>query len=112
MLDNNDTISEERLARETETETVEEVPLKAKQTPSEPSRQDVLRSQIAELVAEYHSEAFPARAFAPGETTVPVSGKVFDAEDIQYLVDSSLDFWLTTGRFALQFEREFAKFCG
>ncbi|MGE5111250.1 MAG: lipopolysaccharide biosynthesis protein RfbH, partial [Acidobacteriaceae bacterium] len=41
-----------------------------------------------------------------------VSGRVFDEEEIQLLVDSSLDFWLTTGRFADQFEREFAKFIG
>jgi CDP-6-deoxy-D-xylo-4-hexulose-3-dehydrase len=39
---------------------------------------------------------------------VPVSGKVFDADDVQSLVDSSLDFWLTTGRFAKQFEEQFA----
>ena len=108
MLDN-DTISEERMARETET------PEEAAPTPdvvSELSRQDAIRAQIAGLVAEYHAEAFPTRSFVPGETNVQVSGKVFDAEDIQYLVDSSLDFWLTTGRFALQFEREFARFCG
>ena len=38
-----------------------------------------------------------------------MSGRVFDAEDLTHLVDSSLDFWLTTGRFAHQFERRFAK---
>ena len=43
---------------------------------------------------------------------VPVSGKVFDAEDVQYAVDASLDFWLTTGRFAEQFERQFARVMG
>jgi CDP-6-deoxy-D-xylo-4-hexulose-3-dehydrase len=43
---------------------------------------------------------------------VPVSGKVFDAEDVQHAVDASLDFWLTTGRFAEQFEREFARLMG
>jgi CDP-6-deoxy-D-xylo-4-hexulose-3-dehydrase len=48
----------------------------------------------------------------PGETPVPVSGKVFDASDLQSLVDSSLDFRLTTGRFAAQFEKVFARFFG
>ncbi len=43
---------------------------------------------------------------------VPVSGRVFDGEDVQTLVDSSLDFWLTTGRFAAQFEKQFARFFG
>lgn len=71
-----------------------------------------LRQSILELVAEYHAVAFPERAFTPGESAVPVSGKVFDATELQYLVDSSLDFWLTTGRFAAQFEREFARFFG
>ena len=76
------------------------------------SRADELRSQIREMVSSYHREAFPAGPFVPGETPVPVSGRVFDEEEIQYLVDSSLDFWLTTGRFADQFEREFAKLIG
>ena len=70
---------------------------------------DQLRAQILELVAEYAAEAFPAKQFIPGSSSVPVSGRVFDAMDIQYLVDSSLDFWLTTGRFAEQFEKEFAR---
>ena len=73
-------------------------------------RAEQLRAQILELVTEYAAEAFPQREFIPGESAVPVSGRVFDAEDIQTLVDSSLDFWLTTGRFAKQFEREFAQF--
>jgi CDP-6-deoxy-D-xylo-4-hexulose-3-dehydrase len=71
-----------------------------------------LRSQILDLVAQYHDAAFPTRTFVPGESAVPVSGRVFDATEIQSLVDSSLDFWLTTGRFANQFEREFAKVFG
>jgi CDP-6-deoxy-D-xylo-4-hexulose-3-dehydrase len=48
----------------------------------------------------------------PGESSVPVAGKVFDHTELQYLVDASLDFWLTTGRFAAQFEREFAQVFG
>ena len=62
------------------------------------------------LTSDYYTAAFPIREFIPGITPVPVSGKVFNAEELQYLVNSSLDFWLTTGRFAHQFEREFAKF--
>lgn len=73
---------------------------------------DILRSKIKELAVEYIPEAFPTKKFVPGESNVPVSGKVFDAEDLQYLLDASLDFWLTTGRFADQFEREFAKVMG
>jgi CDP-6-deoxy-D-xylo-4-hexulose-3-dehydrase len=73
-------------------------------------RADKLRAQIWELVAEYAAEAFPAKQFMPGISSAPVSGRVFDGEDVQYLVDSSLDFWLTTGRYADQFEKEFARF--
>jgi CDP-6-deoxy-D-xylo-4-hexulose-3-dehydrase len=71
-----------------------------------------LRLQIRSLVSEYHAAAFAAKGFFPGQTAVPVSGRVFDETEIQSLVDSALDFWLTTGRFAAEFEREFAKFMG
>ena len=76
------------------------------------NRKSELRSQILELVAEYHQEAFPYKEFIPGSSAVPVSGKVFDATELQYLVDSSLDFWLTTGRFAAEFERKLADWMG
>ena len=71
-----------------------------------------LRSRILSLVAEYAGEQWPERTFVPGTSTVPVSGKVFDAEDVQHLVDASLDFWLTTGRFAREFELSFAEWWG
>jgi CDP-4-dehydro-6-deoxyglucose reductase, E1 len=71
-----------------------------------------LRSQILNLVAEFHQEQFPEKQFVPWQSHVPVSGKVLDANDMQHLVDASLDFWLTTGRFALEFERQFARFFG
>jgi CDP-4-dehydro-6-deoxyglucose reductase, E1 len=73
---------------------------------------EALRQQILNLVAEYHQVQFAQQEFIPGETPVPVSGKVFDAFDLQSLVDSSLDFWLTTGRFANRFERDFASRMG
>jgi CDP-6-deoxy-D-xylo-4-hexulose-3-dehydrase len=76
------------------------------------SRSDELRQKIRELTAEYYGEAFSAKPFVPGETPVQVAGRVFDAAEMESLVDSALDFWLTTGRFAEQFEREFAKFIG
>src|SRR5271155_1055678 len=71
-----------------------------------------LRKQIMELTAEYHAEAFPAREFVAGTSVVPVSGKVIGAEDICSVVDSALDGWFTTGRFAREFERRLAKFVG
>ena len=71
-----------------------------------------LRQEILQLIAAYYAEAFSSREFVPGETPVPVSGRVFDADDLVHLVDASLDFWLTTGRYADQFEWEFARFMG
>jgi CDP-6-deoxy-D-xylo-4-hexulose-3-dehydrase len=71
-----------------------------------------IRDAIRGLVTEYVKTAFPATPFTPGESAVPVSGKVFDEMEVQNLVNSSLDFWLTTGRFAEEFEREFAKVMG
>ncbi|MGA2962643.1 MAG: lipopolysaccharide biosynthesis protein RfbH [Candidatus Korobacteraceae bacterium] len=71
-----------------------------------------LRERILALITEYHTEAFAAPQFIPGETPIPVAGRVFDSAEMRSLVDSALDFWLTTGRFAEQFEREFARFMG
>jgi CDP-6-deoxy-D-xylo-4-hexulose-3-dehydrase len=71
-----------------------------------------LRRRILELVAEYHETAFAERTFVPGESPVPVAGRVFDAADMCSLVDSSLDMWLTTGRFAAEFGSTFARYFG
>jgi len=84
--------------------------------PNEISPQDdaagAIRAQILDLVREYHAVAFPDAPFVAGSSPIPVSGRVFDDDDIVKLVDSSLDFWLTTGRFAAEFERKFAKRMG
>ena len=77
--------------------------------PDAASRADALRAQIGALVAEYHDVAFAPQPFTPGVTPVPVSGRVFGAAELGNAVDASLDFWLTTGRFAHEFERRFAK---
>ncbi len=71
-----------------------------------------LKEQILELVRQYHDVAFPGSTFFPGVTHIPASGKVFDAEDMQNLVESGLDFWLTTGRFASRFEKQCADVVG
>ena len=73
-------------------------------------RSDQLRAKILELTAEFVAEEFSAKEFIPGESPVAVAGRVFDAADVQSLIDSGLDFWLTSGRFSRQFEREFANF--
>jgi len=71
-----------------------------------------LRDEIRALVKRYYNVALAPQPFVPGQTSVPVSGKVFDSNELEYLVEASLDAWLTTGRFAAQFERDFAAFMG
>jgi len=75
-------------------------------------KKDALREQILELVGKYYAEAFPKKPFLGGISQIPVSGKVFDSDELTNLVDSSLDFWLTSGRYAHEFEEEFAKVMG
>jgi CDP-6-deoxy-D-xylo-4-hexulose-3-dehydrase len=75
-----------------------------------PGNKEDLRRRILDLVREYHGEAFKAREFEPGRTPVPYAARVFDHEEIVNLVDAGLDFWLTAGRYAGLFEREFASF--
>lgn len=72
----------------------------------------VMKAKILGLVAQYYDVAFEQTPFVPGQTPIPVSGRVFDAQDIQLAVEASLDFWLTSGRFTKQFEQEFAHFLG
>jgi len=71
-----------------------------------------LRQQILDLTLEFQAEAFPKREFVPGTSTVPVSGKVIDGSDIAAVVDSALDAWFTTGRWAKDFEKKLARFFG
>jgi CDP-6-deoxy-D-xylo-4-hexulose-3-dehydrase len=71
-----------------------------------------LRRQILSLVEDYYRAAFADEGFEPGRSMVPYAGRVFDAKELVSLVDSSLEFWLTAGRFASRFEREFARFMG
>ena len=78
----------------------------------ETERVAALRQQILDLVARYHDEAFAPAPFVPGESAVPVSGRVFDSADLQLLAQAGLEFWLTAGHFATQFEQEFAKRMG
>jgi len=73
---------------------------------------DTLRMQVIDLVREYYKAAFPKHKFRPGESAIPYAGRVFDDEELVNLVEAGLDFWLTSGRFARQFEREFAQFFG
>ena len=71
-----------------------------------------LRKDIAALVKEYADLQYVDKEFVPGEDVVPPSGKVIGETELQYMVDASLDGWLTTGRFNEQFEKGLADFIG
>jgi CDP-4-dehydro-6-deoxyglucose reductase, E1 len=69
-----------------------------------------LRNEIVELTKEYYHTKWKEKEFNPGLDYIPVSGKVFDEKELAFLIDSSLDFWLTAGRYAGEFEKRFAKY--
>jgi CDP-6-deoxy-D-xylo-4-hexulose-3-dehydrase len=75
-------------------------------------RLDDLRSKIGDLVQQYADIAYAPKPFLPGQSAVPVSGKVIGAQELKLMVDASLDGWLTTGRFNTEFERRLAGFLG
>lgn len=70
------------------------------------------REQIKALVAQYYKDfKEPKKAFEPGDR-INYASRVFDEKEMQALTDAALDFWLTTGRFAEQFEKDFASWIG
>lgn len=71
-----------------------------------------LRAQIAELVQQYADQQLAPKRFVPGQSVVPVSGKVIGAKELQLMVEASLDGWLTTGRFNAAFEERLARYLG
>ena len=73
---------------------------------------DKIRKNILELVKEYASLDFDVKSFVPGITVIPPSGKLIGSEELQNMVEASLDGWLTTGRFNELFEKRLAQFVG
>lgn len=72
-----------------------------------------LKEQILELVKQYHASCHVRNEdFRPGEDRIPYSGRVYDADEMVNLVDSSLDFWLTYGRYSIKFEKMLAEYLG
>jgi CDP-6-deoxy-D-xylo-4-hexulose-3-dehydrase len=70
------------------------------------------RAEILGKVREHYEATWGDRSFEPGSDPVLVSGRVFDAEELVSLVDSALDFWLTTGRYAEELQRGLARYLG
>lgn len=75
------------------------------------NEQELRRRAIEAAVRYYESRHGERKPFQPGDR-IPYAARVFDGREIANLVDASLDFWLTTGRYAEMFERGFAEFLG
>ncbi|ABA88379.1 CDP-4-dehydro-6-deoxyglucose dehydratase/reductase [Syntrophotalea carbinolica DSM 2380] len=76
-------------------------------------REQQLRQKAIEAAIDYcrHVHTAPKKPFAPGDR-IPYGGRIFDEQDMAHLVDASLDFWLTAGRYADRFEAALADFLG
>lgn len=85
--------------------TASNMPLQAKSA-------DSIRREIADLVQQYAEIAYAPSVFLPGASAVPPSGKLMGAQELKYMVEASLDGWLTTGRFNAEFEKKLAAFIG
>ncbi len=71
-----------------------------------------IRKEIFDKVKQLYELRKNQEKFIPGETRINYAGRMYDEKEMISLVDASLDFWLTSGRFAQQFERKFAQFLG
>ena len=71
-----------------------------------------IRDEILQKVSEYGALKYQHQSFKPEESVVAVSGKVLDENELKFMVDASLDGWLTTGRFNEEFEKKLANFLG
>jgi len=71
-----------------------------------------LRLEIAKLVDQFAAVKYEDKSSKLGRTLIPASGKVIGSTELQYMVDASLDGWLTAGRFNKKFETELAEFIG
>ena len=70
------------------------------------------REQIKALVAEYYHDFKEKKESFKSGDRISYASRVFDEKEMQALTDATLDFWLTTGRFSDQFEKEFASWIG
>ncbi len=73
--------------------------------------QNTLREEILKKVKQF-SNLRTEQEFVPGKTKIPYAGRIYDYEEMTTLVDSALDFWLTAGKYAERFEKEYAEFFG
>ena len=79
------------------------------------TQQEQLKQEILQKTKEYYElvhKPQQTKQFIEGESRVNYAGRVFDETEMQYLVDSSLDFWLTYGDYSKKFERKLSEYLG
>lgn len=69
------------------------------------------KQQILDMVGEYYNQYHQKPAYKEGDR-INYAARVYDQEEMKNLVDSALEFWLTSGRYTDQFEKEFAQYLG
>ncbi|WP_408059131.1 lipopolysaccharide biosynthesis protein RfbH [Trichlorobacter lovleyi] len=75
-------------------------------------QKELLRQRVVKAACEYYQHVHVHhKEFEPGDR-IPYAGRIFDDAEISALIDSSLEFWLTSGRYAEKFEKEFADYIG
>lgn len=73
----------------------------------------LIKKEILQKTREYYQEAFGGqKSFEPGSDKISYAGRVFDETELLNLMDASLEFWLTEGRFTKRFEESFANKLG
>jgi CDP-4-dehydro-6-deoxyglucose reductase, E1 len=71
-----------------------------------------IKKEIFNRVKELYRLRKSQQKFIPGRTPIPYAGRVYDEKELVSLVDASLDFWLTAGRYAKEFENKLSQFLG
>ena len=69
------------------------------------------KEQILELVKQYYKEEHVKKEYSVGDR-IPYAARVYDESEMLNLVDSALEFWLTSGRYSDQFEKGLAEYLG
>jgi len=79
------------------------------------TKQEELKQEILDKTKEYYElvhKPQQTKEFVSGKSRVNYAGRVFDEKEMQYLVDSSLDFWLTYGDYSKKFEKQLSDYLG
>ena len=78
---------------------------------SEAEAREEIKSLVGEFYKEFKEPVESKENFKPGDR-ISYASRVYDEKEMQSLIDAMLDFWLTTGRFSKEFEKNFAEWIG